>query len=146
MNNNNNIVYLRDILKSFTKKYPILKDVQIELLPYNISSSGDGECYYDLIGDYIVIGKNRYRKIRPFRITIVDNESKHKLAFVLLHEIAHAISDYCERRLVNGEWIRKDHNREFYTKFLEVIKVANELNIIDDKYDLNGLIKKDKLY
>lgn len=82
-------------------------------------------------GDFIQNGKMRERKIRPYGI-VLNHELEHR-NFVLLHEIAHCVSPYVERKH-KDEWVKVDHDRQFYDNFMIIISLANKAGLFDKKF------------
>lgn len=133
-----------DLLKEFSKKYPLLKNVSIEHIPYN--NLYIARCLVDKIGDYINVKKGRIIDVMPRKILLTDivlNKKRDDMLFIFIHECTHAITPQRERKVKNN-YIRIDHSRQFYENFLELISYAHELNYISYKFNsVEELMKRD---
>ena len=61
---------LINLLNEFSKKYPQLKNVSIERIPYN--NLYIARCLVDKIGDYINVKKGRIINVIPRKILLTD--------------------------------------------------------------------------
>ena len=129
------------ILNIYKKKYPELNKLHIKIVPLNNDSTCVGKCELTLIGEFINIGKMRYRHVIPDFIQLTENDKD--ITFTLLHEISHAITPYYERK-VKDQWICMDHSDKFYKNYLDVVKIAFFNKIIDKEYDMKALKIRDK--
>ena len=115
----------------FSKIYPCFKHVDIETCSYN--NLYIARCVGDITGDYKIIKKGRIINILPKKIILSDVALKKKeddLLFIFIHECTHAITPRVERKVKN-EYVRIDHSRLFYEKFLELLNVAYNLKYIN---------------
>jgi hypothetical protein len=90
----------------------------------------------DITGDYKIIKKGRIINILPKKIILSDVALKKKdedLLFIFIHECTHAITPRVERKVKN-EYVRIDHSRLFYEKFLELLNVAYNLKYINHTF------------
>tara|TARA_Y100000816_G_C25585745_1_gene314736 strand:- start:37 stop:501 length:465 start_codon:yes stop_codon:yes gene_type:complete len=135
---------LVNLLNDFSKKYPQLKNVNIELVPYN--NLYIARCLVDKIGDYINVKKGRIINVIPRKIlltNIVLNKKRENMLFIFIHECTHGITPQRERKVKNS-YIRIDHSRQFYENFLELLSYAYELNYISYKFNsVEELMKRD---
>ena len=135
---------LINLLNDFSKKYPQLKNVNIELVPYN--NLYIARCLVDKIGDYINVKKGRIINVIPRKIlltNIVLNKKRENMLFIFIHECTHGITPQRERKVKNS-YIRIDHSRQFYENFLELLSYAYELNYISYKFNsVEELMKRD---
>lgn len=135
---------LINLLNEFSKKYPQLKNVSIERIPYN--NLYIARCLVDKIGDYINVKKGRIINVIPRKILLTDivlNKKRENMLFIFIHECTHGITPQRERKVKNS-YIRIDHSRQFYENFLELLTYAYELKYIS--YKLNSveeLMKRD---
>lgn len=128
---------LINLLNEFSKKYPQLKNVSIERIPYN--NLYIARCLVDKIGDYINVKKGRIINVIPRKILLTDivlNKKRENMLFIFIHECTHGITPQRERKVKNS-YIRIDHSRQFYENFLELLTYAYELNYIS--YKLNSV-------
>ena len=115
----------------FSKIYPCFKHVDIETCSYN--NLYIARCVGDITGDYKIIKTGRIINILPKKIILSDVALKKKdedLLFIFIHECTHAITPRVERKVKN-EYVRIDHSRLFYEKFLELLNVAYNLKYIN---------------
>ena len=135
---------LRSLLNEFSKKYPQLKNVQVEIVPYN--NLYIARCLVDKVGNYIHVKKGRILNVIPKKIlltNVVLNKKYDDMIFIFIHECAHGITPQRERKVKNA-YIRIDHSRQFYENFLELLLFAYELKYISYKYDnIEELMKRD---
>ena len=135
---------LINLLNDFSKKYPQLKNVNIEFVPYN--NLYIARCLVDKIGDYINVKKGRIINVIPRKIlltNIVLNKKRENMLFIFIHECTHGITPQRERKVKNS-YIRIDHSRQFYENFLELLSYAYELNYISYKFNsVEELMKRD---
>jgi len=138
---------LKSILKTFAHKYPTLRDVEIQILPKDLKIKHCGYCDLTPYGDFVVKGKNRFKKIRPTKINVWHNNDLDRLIFTFLHEMSHAITDYCERRTTTGLWVVTDHNRQFYENFFTITNLAYDYKFTKNKFkDVETLKKRNSQY
>ena len=135
---------LKELLTEFSKKYPELKNVNIEIIPYN--NLYIARCLVDVVGNYIPIKKGRILNIIPRKIlltNIVLNKKTEDMIFIFIHECTHGITPHMERKVKN-KYIRIDHSRQFYENFLDLLLFAYELKYISHKYNsIDELMKRD---
>ena len=135
---------LINLLNEFSKKYPQLKNVSIEHIPYN--NLYIARCLVDKIGDYINVKKGRIINVIPRKILLTDivlNKKRENMLFIFIHECTHGITPQRERKVKNS-YIRIDHSRQFYENFLELLNYAYELNYISYKFNsVEELMKRD---
>lgn len=132
---------LAEILNIYKAKYEILGDVYLIFSSHSTKFEFFGRSQIDLIGDFEVAGKNRYRNIKPISIELVEDYDN--IMFTLLHEITHCIIKYRERNVKNN-WIIIDHGDDFYKNYPEVIEFAYQNKITDKIYSIDGIKKFDK--
>jgi hypothetical protein len=133
---------LKDVFSFFKVKYPELKQVKLEFTPYTNKYKYQGRSHIDVIGSFENNGKNRYKKIKPLSIELIDGYSN--ILFTLLHEIAHCITKYRERK-IKEEWVILDHGDDFYKSYHDILNYAYEKKIIQKKFSLNEIKKFDKM-
>ena len=135
---------VNNLLKEFSKKYPQLQNVKIELIPYN--NLYIARCLVDKVGNYINVKKGRVINVIPKTILLTDivmNKKSDDMIFIFIHECTHGITPQRERKVKNN-YIRIDHSRQFYENFLELLSYAYDLNYISYKYDtVEELMKRD---
>jgi hypothetical protein len=132
---------LNYIFKIYQKKFNILENVYIKFTQHSTKFEFFGRSHVDVVGEFESVGKNRFKNIKPNYIELV--EGYDNILFTLLHEIAHCISKYRERK-IKDEWISLYHGDDFYKNYLEVIKIAYDNNIIDKKITIDNIKKFDK--
>ena len=131
---------IEEILKFYKGIYKKLEPVYIKILPEIKNTNCIGRCNLETYGDFMFIGKMRYKKTKANYIELTQSDKN--ITFTLLHEISHAITPYYERKVKN-EWIIVDHSDKFYKNFLEITKIAYENKIIDKEYTLKMLKRED---
>ena len=135
---------LINLLNDFSKKYPQLKNVNIERIPYN--NLYIARCLVDKIGNYINVKKGRIINVIPRKILLTDivlNKKRENMLFIFIHECTHGITPQRERKVKNS-YIRIDHSRQFYENFLELLSYAYELNYISYKFNsVEELMRRD---
>jgi len=122
------------LLSVFSKTYPQLKDIEIEVIPYN--NLFVAKCLVDKIGEYIPVKKGRIYNITPKKIILTTHameKREQELLFIFIHECTHGIIPHRERKVKNN-YIRIDHSRHFYTQFFKLLLIANENNFIIQKF------------
>ena len=122
------------LLAIFSKTYPQLKDIEIEVIPYN--NLFVAKCLVDKIGDYIPVKKGRIYDIIPRKIlltTCAMEKREQELLFIFTHECTHGITPHRERKVKNN-YVRIDHSRHFYIQFFKLLLIANEYNYIIRKF------------
>ena len=132
---------LNDILDIYKRIYPQIKNVHIKMVSPGSDKMCIGKCVMDIIGDFVYVGKMRYKQVIPEYIQLEENE--RDIIFTLLHEISHAITPYFERK-VKDKWVIMDHSDKFYNNFLAVLDIGFERKLVDKKYDLKSLRQRDK--
>jgi hypothetical protein len=135
---------LINLLAIFSKYYPDLKNVNVEITKYN--NLYIARCLVDKVGEYINVKKGRILNITPKKIIMTEvamNKKEDDLLFTFIHECTHAITPHRERKVKN-KFIRIDHSRHFYENFLKLLNIAFDNKIIKQKYNnLEELMKKD---
>jgi len=121
------------ILNEFKKIYPELSLVKIKYFSHD---NFIGCCETTKYGDFTYEGKFRYQLIIPKIIKLKTQDEA--IIFTLLHEIAHAITPYYERKIKN-EWIRLDHSDKFYKNFHKIMLDAYEMKIVDKQFTLKKI-------
>ena len=136
---------LINLLSVFSKYYPNLKNIKLEIVQYN--NLYIARCLVDKVGDYINVKKGRVLNIIPKKIIMTDVVMKKKdeeLLFIFIHECTHAITPHRERKVKN-KFIRIDHSREFYENFLKLLNIAYNNKVIYQKFNnIEELMQKDK--
>ena len=108
MANNDQILdSLKNIFNIFAQKYPSLRDVQVEVLPKDLKIK---HCDLITYRDYVYKEKNRLKMVRPIKTIVWHNNDLERLIFTILHEVSHAITNYCERKKKSGLWIVTTEN------------------------------------
>jgi hypothetical protein len=135
---------LISLLAIFSKTYPQLKNIEIEVIPYN--NLFVARCIVDKIGEYIAIKKGRIYNIIPKKIILTTNameKQEQELLFIFTHECTHGITPHIERKVKNN-YVRIDHSRQFYIQFFKLLVIANESNYITRKFaTIEELMTKD---
>ena len=133
------------LLTVFSKYYPNLKNIELEIVEYN--NLYIARCLVDKVGDYINVKKGRILNIIPKKIIMTDVVMKKKdeeLLFIFIHECTHAITPHRERK-VKKKFIRIDHSSEFYENFLKLLNIAYNNKVIYQKFNnIEELMQKDK--
>ena len=122
------------LLAIFSKTYPQLKDIEIEVIPYN--NIFVAKCIADKAGEYIPVKKGRIHDVIPRKIILTTRameKQEQELLFIFTHECAHGITPHRERKVKNN-YVRIDHSRQFYINFFKLILIANEYNYITRKF------------
>ena len=84
---------LNNLLNDFSSKYPQLKNIQIEIIPYN--NLYIARCLVDKVGNYIPVKKGRILNVIPRKIlltNIVINKKPDDMIFIFIHECTHGIT------------------------------------------------------
>jgi hypothetical protein len=135
---------LISLLAIFSKTYPELKDIEIEVIPYN--NLFVAKCVADKIGEYIPVKKGRIHNIVPRKVILTTHAmetQEQELLFIFTHECTHGITPYRERKVKNT-YVRIDHSRQFYIHFFKLLLIANESNYITRKFaTIEELMTKD---
>jgi hypothetical protein len=135
---------LISLLAIFSKTYPQLKDIEIEIIPYN--NLFVAKCVADKIGEYIPVKKGRIHNIIPRKVILTTHameKQEQELLFIFTHECTHGITPYRERK-VKETYVRIDHSRHFYIQFFKLLLIANESNYITRKFaTIEELMTKD---
>ena len=133
------------LLTVFSKYYPNLKNIELEIVQYN--NLYIARCLVDKVGDYINVKKGRILNIIPKKIIMTDvvmEKKDEELLFIFIHECTHAITPHRERKVKN-KFIRIDHSREFYENFLKLLNIAYNNKVICQKFNnIEELMQKDK--
>ena len=136
---------LMNLLIIFSKYYPNLKNIELEIVQYN--NLYIARCLVDKVGDYINVKKGRILNIIPKKIIMTDvvmEKKDEELLFIFIHECTHAITPHRERKVKN-KFIRIDHSREFYENFLKLLNIAYNNKVICQKFNnIEELMQKDK--
>ena len=136
---------LINLLTVFSKYYPNLKNIELEIEQYN--NLYIARCLVDKVGDYINVKKGRILNIIPKKIIMTDvvmEKKDEELLFIFIHECTHAITPHRERKVKN-KFIRIDHSREFYENFLKLLNIAYNNKVIYQKFNnIEELMQKDK--
>ena len=132
------------LLAIFSKTYPQLKEIEIEVIPYN--NLFVAKCVADKIGEYIPVKKGRIHNIIPRKVILTTHameKQEQELLFIFTHECTHGITPYRERK-VKDTYVRIDHSRHFYIQFFKLLLIANESNYITRKFaTIEELMTKD---
>jgi len=135
---------INKLIIDFSKKYPFLKNIEIETCSYN--NLYIARCLVDKSGDYILIKKGRIRNVIPKKIILTEavlNKNEDDILFIFIHECTHAITPHFERKVKN-EYVRIDHSRLFYDNFLELLNLAYQLKYINYRFsNIKDLMIKD---
>ena len=135
---------LQKILHDLSTKYPELRQVKLEIVPYN--NLYIARCLVDKDGDYIEVKKGRIINVIPRKImltNIVLNKKYDDMVFIFIHECTHGITPQRERKVKNN-YIRIDHSRQFYENFMDLLSYAYELKHISYKFDnIEDLMRRD---
>lgn len=131
------IHFFENIIKNLEKIFVEFKDVKIK---FKSNELFYGMCIGESYGEYYYIGKMRYRLTRIK--SIILNPNKPNILFTFLHECSHVITPNYERKVKN-QWIRLDHSDKFYINFNKIIKIANDLKIINLNCTIKELKKLD---
>lgn len=126
------------IIKEFSKIYPSLENINVVIVKNN--KEFVGKCTSESYGDYVYIGKMRYKNSVTSCISLTETASD--MTFVFFHEMTHAITPYYERK-VKSQWVRMDHSDKFYKNFMDIMKIAYEKKYIGREYSLQELKKRD---
>lgn len=129
---------LNNITRELSINYPVLKNVKIKIVQNN--GIFIGKCDSVPYGEYMYIGKMRYKNSITSCITLLETDKN--IMFTFFHEITHAITPYYERKVKNN-WIRMDHSDKFYKNFMDIMKYAYEKKYINKTYNLSELKKRD---
>lgn len=135
---------LINLLTVFTKNYPNLKNIKLEISKYN--NLYIAKCLVDKVGDYINVKKGRILNIIPRKIIMTDiamNKKEEDLLFIFIHECTHCITSHREKKVKNN-FIRIDHSRQFYENFSKLLEIAYNNKFISKKYNsIEELMKRD---
>ena len=135
---------LKQLLIVFSKTYPQLKNVEIELSPNDTTFVG--RCLVEVTGDFIMVKKGRIRNVTPRKILITEcafEKDIQELLFIFVHECTHGITSQRERRVKNN-YVRIDHSRDFYNNFFELLKIAKEHKFLNQSFNtVEEIMKKD---
>ena len=135
---------LKLLLKIFSKTYPQLKNVDIEVSPNDTTFVA--RCLVDTTGDFIMVKKGRIRSIVPRKILMTECaflKDFQELLFIFIHECTHGITSQRERK-VKKKYVRIDHSREFYNNFFELLKIAKDHKFLHQSFNtVEEIMKKD---
>ena len=126
------------MIKEFSLVYPELKDVKLKIIKNDDYIGACNSVYY---GEFFYIGKMRYKMQKTDSIFLTENDKNIMLSF--LHEIAHAITPYYERKVKNI-WIRMDHSDKFYKNFFDIVSLAYQKKFITKMISMSELKKQDE--
>lgn len=129
---------LTNIINEYSKTHPELSGVEIKIAKGN--DTFIGYCHSEPYGEYVRVGKMRYKRVITSRITLTENDPN--MLFTFFHEMTHAITPQYERKVKNN-WIRMDHSDKFYKNFYEVMQTAYQKKIICKEYTLSELKRRD---
>ena len=136
---------LQQLLKIFSKTYPQLQHVNIEVSPNDTTFIA--RCFVTIVGDFIMVKKGRIREVIPKKIIMTECAFSMKtqdLLFIFIHECTHGITPQRERKVKNN-FVRIDHSREFYLNFFELLKIAETNNFLSESYSsVEEVMKKDE--
>ena len=122
------------IIKLYSNAYPQLKNIKLDVIVGDKKYAG--LCHSELIGEFVLCGKFRYKNIKASKITISKNDPDWM--FTLLHEICHVITPYYERKIKN-KWIKLDHSHKFYNNLCVIFDFAYKNKVIDSIVTLDRL-------
>ena len=135
---------LEQLLLVFSKTYPQLQNVNIEVSPNDTTFVA--RCLVDIVGDFIQVKKGRIRPVAPQKILITQEaflKDPQELLFIFIHECTHGITPQRERKVKNN-YVRIDHSRDFYNHFLELLKIAETHQFLNRSYkSVEEIMKKD---
>ena len=131
------IQFFENIIKNLEKIFIEFKDVEIK---FKSNKYFCGMCVANTYGEYYYIGKMRYKLTKTK--SIILNQDAPNIMFTFLHECTHVITPEYERK-VKDKWIRLDHSDKFYTNFMKIIQIANQLKIIELNCTIKELKKLD---
>lgn len=135
---------LKKLLIVFSKTYPQLKNVEIEVSPNDTSFIA--RCLVDIIGDFIMVKKGRIRTVSPRKILITECaflKDFQELLFIFVHECTHGITPLRERKVKNN-YVRIDHSRDFYNNFFELLEIAKSHKFLNESFQtVEQIMKKD---
>lgn len=134
----------QDILNKYSKIYRELDNVKVKARDMS-HSNFQGYCYSHPVGEFTIEGKIRYKRVvTDYIILDISNPDKAQIMFTFLHEMSHAITPYCERKVKN-QWIRLDHSHKFYESFRQIMEIAFAQGIVDKQYTISDLKRKDEM-
>jgi hypothetical protein len=120
------------------KDFQSLRGITVEII--DSDEKFDGRCELSVVGEYYFEGKMRLLNIKVHKIflTRTDRDIMH----TFLHELSHAMTPYCERKVKN-EWIRIDHSHYFYENFLRMTQLSHSYGLTPKEFTLQELKRKD---
>lgn len=126
------------VLRTFQTLYPSLREVNLVWEP--LASHTLGLCVNNWAGPYIAMSKKmRCKENRPTCIKLSPNMvNKEEQTLTLLHEIAHAVTPYIERKVKN-EWLPVHHSHVFYTNFLAILRIAHGYGFISKLHTVKSV-------
>lgn len=135
---------MQKLLKIFSKTYPQLENVEIEVSPDN--STFVAQCLVEVVGKFIQVKKGRIRLVVPKRILITECaffKDSQELLFIFIHECTHGITPQRERKVKNN-YIPLNHSRYFYNNFLKLLKIAEDNKFLSQSFNsVEEIMKKD---
>jgi len=135
---------MQKLLKIFSKTYPKLENVEIEVVPDN--SIFVAQCLVEVAGKFIQVKKGRIRLVVPQKILITECaflKDTQDLFFIFIHECTHGITPQRERKVKNN-YILLDHSRDFYNNFFKLLKIAKENKFLSQSFNsVEEVMKKD---
>lgn len=135
---------MQKLLKIFSKTYPQLENVEIEVSPDN--STFVAQCLVEVVGKFIQVKKGRIRLVVPKRILITECaffKDSQELLFIFIHECTHGITPQRERKVKNN-YIPLNHSRDFYNNFLKLLKIAEDNKFLSQSFNsVEEIMKKD---
>ena len=135
---------MQKLLKIFSKTYPHLENVEIELVPDN--SIFVAQCLVEVVGKFIQVKKGRIRSVVPQKILITKCaflKDSQELLFIFIHECSHGITSQRERKVKNN-YIPMGPSRDFYNNFFKLLKIAEENKFLNYSFNsVEEIMKKD---
>jgi Zn-dependent peptidase ImmA (M78 family) len=140
--NKQSITDFKNILRAFSKIYAQLENVKLKTeLSHD---SFQGYCVSEEVGEFTYAGKMRMKNTITQYIAIDTTNDPANVLFTFLHEMAHAITPYCERKVKNT-WVRLDHSDRFYKNFFDIMEIAFAKGFVNIPYTMRELKKKDEM-
>lgn len=135
---------LEQLLQVFSKTYPQLQNVSLEVSPNDTTFVA--RCLVEIDGDFIQVKKGRIRPVVPRKIIITQEafqKDPQDLLFIFIHECTHGITPQRERKVKNT-YVGIDHSRDFYNHFFELLKIAESHQFLNQSYtSVEEIMKKD---
>jgi len=142
------------LLAIFSKTYPQLKEIEIEVIPYN--NLFVARCLVDKIGEYIPVKKGRIHNIIPKKIILTTNamekqeqelldkeqDEKDKQNLLLIKSKATMIyKENIEKNII--DYIIQNNNDNLkYENWLKLFSKSDWVNEFDEK----GIHRENKIY